>query len=217
MKFWQRKLIKLINPALKELEPVHGQDHSKRVFKYCSSFAKDYKKVDMYALFAASYLHDLAYFKNKKGGVNHGQFILDEVVSILKRVQAPEDKFCLIKKIISFHGVRKDLSKMKLPIEISIFHDADKMDGAGALGVARQFVYSGRVDKKMWDPKIRRKPSLPYGGDSSAIHTLLDYHLKHRFYTKRARKMAESRKKFMQSFIKEFLGEWNFKNGYRRQ
>jgi uncharacterized protein len=214
MKNWQKKLIKIANPALKKIGPEHDIDHAKRVFSYCLIFSRGYEAIDTETLFAAAYLHDLGYSKNKRG-VNHSQLILDEVVSILKKAQVPENKFDLIKKIVRFHGAREDLSKMKLPIEISIFHDADKMDGVGALGVARQFVYAGRVNKKMWDPKIKRNSSLPYGGDFSAIHTLLDYHLTHRFYTKRARKMAEGRKKFMQSYIKKFIQEWNLKNDSR--
>jgi len=211
MKTWQKKLIKLVSPYLEKIGPEHEIDHSERVFKYCLIFSQGCKGVDSEALFAAAYLHDFGYLKNKKGGINHGQFALDDIFLILKKAEVPEKKLVLIKQIIKFHDTTEDLSKTRLPKEVSIFHDADKIDGSGAMGVARQFVYSGRVGKKIWNPKIKRNPSLPYGGSFSAIHSILDYHLKHRFYTKIAKKIAVERKKHMRSFVKEFFQEYNFK------
>jgi len=211
MKSWQKKLIKIVSPYLRIIGPEHEIDHSERVFKYCLIFSKDYRKVDQGALFAAAYLHDFGYLKKQKGGINHGQFALSDVVLILKKAEAPKEKIALIKQIIKFHDTDKDLSKRKLPIEILIFHDADKMDGSGAMGVARQLVYTGRVGRKIWNPKIRRNSSLPYGGNFSAIHSILDYHLQHRFYTKIAKKIVGRRKKYMRSFVKNFFKEWNLK------
>ena len=211
MKAWQKKLIKIIKPLLEKTGSEHDADHTKRVFKYCLIFSKDYPKADQEALFAAAYLHDLGYSLGDKKGASHGRSVLKKAVSILEKSGAPKEKFDLIKQVIEFHSSRENLSRMNLPIEVSIFHDADKVAGTGALGLVRQFIYSGRVNKKIWDPRIRRSPSLPYGGDASAMHSVLDYHLKHRFYTKAGKKLAKERKQYMKSFIKRFFQEWNFK------
>ena len=98
-----------------------------------------------------------------------------------------------------------------MPIEILIFHDADKIDGMGALGLSRQFVYSGRVNKKFWDPDIPISHVLPWGGNFSAMHTILGDLLNSKFYTKRGRKIADGRKEYMRSYIKRFFKEWDFK------
>jgi len=211
MKVWQKKLIKVVKSLLEKIGPEHDIDHTERVFNYCLIFSKDYPKTDSESLFAAAYLHDLGYSLGDKRGINHGSSILKKAISILKKVGVPEEKLDLIKQIIEFHSSREDLSKMNLPIEVSIFHDADKAEGVGALGLARQFIYSGRVHKKIWDPRIKRSPSLPYGGDASAMHSILDYHLKHKFYTKTGKKLAKERKKYMKSFVKRFFQEWDFK------
>ncbi len=211
MKKWQKKLIKLVSPALKKLEPVHGPDHSKRVFKYCSIFAKDYKKADTDVLFAAAWLHDLGQLKLKNGMGLHGHFSTNLADSLLKKAGVPRNKSTLIKQIIGLHEEKGDLFKKKLPIEVIIFHDADKIEGVGAIGLSRQFVYSGGVGKKIWDPAKKRNPSLLYGGNFSAMHTILDHDIKKRFYTKKAQEMAIGRKKYMRDFIKRFFKEWNFK------
>ncbi len=214
MKLWQKKLIKIVSPLLKKLEPVHGVEHAKRVFKYCLVFAKDYQKVDLEALFAAAWLHDLGQLKLKNGMGVHGHLSANLAAPILKKAGVSEKKFDLIKQIIRMHekGYERKLSKKKLPIEVLIFHDADKIEGGiGALGLARQFTYSGGVGKKIWDPEISRKSSLPYGGNFSAMHTILDWDIKKKFYTKKGREMARERKEYTRAFIKRFFQEWNFK------
>jgi len=211
MKSWQKKLIKIVNPLLKKLEPDHGSAHAKVVFKWCLIFAKDYHKVDIEVLFAAAWLHDLGHLKLKNGMGGHSYFSVNLAGPILKKAGAPEKKFSLIKQIIMTHEEREDLFKKKLSVEVLIFHDADKIDGVGALGLARQFVYSGRVGKKFWDPNIPRDSTLPWGGNISAMHTILDDQLIFKFYTKKGKKVADGRKKYMRSYIKRFFQEWDFK------
>ena len=212
MKAWQNKLINLVKPYMGKIGPEHSMDHSERVFKYCLIFSKGYKKVDLDSLFVAAYLHDLGYLKGKKDGVGHTKSILCDVANLLRRAGAPDSNLNLIKQIISLHGARDDLAKLKLPVEVFIFHDADKIDGSGTMGVARQLVYTGRIGRIIWDPKIKRSPSLPYGGNRSAVHVLLDYHLRHRFYTKEAKRIATTRKKYMREFVGQFIKEYNFKS-----
>jgi uncharacterized protein len=211
MKNWQKKLIKIVSPSLKKLEPDHGIAHARVVFRWCSMLAKDYQKVDMEALFATAYLHDLGHLKLKNGMGYHSHFSVDLAGPVLKKSSVPEEKAKLIKQIIKKHEERGDLLKMKLPLESLIFHDADKMDSLGALGTARQFVYSGRVNKKFWDPNVSRNASLPWGGNFSAMHTILDDQMNLKFYTKKGKRISEGRKRYMRSYIKRFFQEWDFK------
>ncbi|NCO80513.1 HD domain-containing protein [bacterium] len=212
MKSWQKKLIKIVNPLLKKLEPDHGSAHAKVVFKWCLIFAKDYHKVDIEVLFAAAWLHDLGHLKLKNGMGGHSYFSVNLAGPILKKAGAPEKKFSLIKQIIMTHEEREDLFKKKLPVEVLIFHDADKIDGVGALGLARQFVYSGRVGKKFWDPNIPRDSTLPWGGNISAMHTILDDQLIFKFYTKKAKKWLTGEKNICDHILKGFFKSGILKN-----
>jgi uncharacterized protein len=215
MKPWQKKLIKIVSPLLKKLEPDHGAAHSRVVFWWCLRLTEDYQRVDKGLLFAAAWLHDIGHLKLKGGIENKGRNHSDSSASlagpILKKAGVSEKKAKLIKQIIETHEEKGDLLKMKLPLEVLIFHDADKMDSLGALGIARQFVYSGRVNKKFWDPNIRRNASLPWGGNFSAMHTILDGQMNLKFYTKKGKRTSEDRKKYMRSYIKRFFQEWDFK------
>jgi len=215
MKSWQKKLIKIVNPLLRKLEPDHGTAHSRVVFWWCLMFADDYQRVDKDLLFASAWLHDLGHLKLKSGIENkrkkHSNFSASLAGPILKRVGISEKKAELIKQIIKTHEEEGDLSKTRLPLEALIFRDADKMDSLGALGIARQFVYSGRVNKKFWDPNIPRNASLPWGGNFSAMHTILDGQMNLKFYTKKGKRMSEDRKRYMRSYIKRFFQEWDFK------
>lgn len=215
MKTWQKKLIKIVNPLLKKLKPDHGAAHSRVVFWWCLILAKDCQRVDKDLLFAAAWLHDLGHLKLKGGienrGRKHSNFSVSLAGPILKKVGVSEEKAKLIKQIIKTHEEKEGLLKMNLPLEVLIFHDADKMDSLGALGIARQFVYSGRVNKKFWDPNIPRNASLSWGGNFSAMHTILDGQMNLKFYTKKGKRISEDRKKYMCSYIKRFFQEWDFK------
>ncbi|KPJ72595.1 hypothetical protein AMJ48_03020 [Parcubacteria bacterium DG_74_1] len=215
MKSWQKKLIKIVSPLLKKLEPDHGAAHSRVVFWWCLILTEDNQRVDKDTLFAAAWLHDLGHLKLKSGIENrerkHSDLSISLARSILKKAGVSEKKAKLIKEIIKVHEENLDLLKMKLPLECLIFHDADKMDSLGALGIARQFVYSGRVNKKFWDPSIPRNASLPWGGNFSAMHTILDSQMNLKFYTKKGKRISEDRKRYMHSYIKRFFQEWDFK------
>jgi len=215
MKPWQKKLIKIVNPLLRKLEPDHGAAHSRVVFWWCLIFAEDYQRADKDLLFAAAWLHDIGHLE-LKGGIEssqreHSDFSANLAGPILKKAGVSEKKAKLIKQIIKTHEERGDLLKVKLSLEALIFHDADKMDSLGALGIARQFVYSGRVNKKFWDPNISRNASLPWGGNFSAMHTILDSQMNHKFYTKKGKRISGDRKRYMRSYIKRFFQEWDFK------
>jgi uncharacterized protein len=51
---------------------------------------------------------------------------------------------------ISFKG---GISRKKLPIELSIVQDADRLDAIGAIGIARTFNY-GFKNRTLYDPEI---------------------------------------------------------------
>ena len=102
MKIWQKKLIKLVSPSLKKLEPDHGIAHSRVVFKWCSIFAEDYRKVDTEALFAVAFLHDLGHLKLKNGIENrmgdHAHFSINLANPMLLKAGVPKKEICFNKE-----------------------------------------------------------------------------------------------------------------------
>ncbi len=209
MKTWQKKLIHIVQPFFKKIESVHGIDHAEKVFKNAQIIAKDFPNADIDVLFAASYLHDVGYVNLKNGTGYHGHHSVDWIEKLSKEQSFPKEKVSLIKQIVRLHDKQK--LNGKLPSEVLIFHDADKLEAIGAIGLARNFAFSGSIGRRIWEPKIKRKPYLPYGGNISAMHTILDWEMKKKFYTKKGKKIAKGRRDFMRAFVKRFFEEWNFK------
>ena len=211
MKTWQKAVIKILSPHLEKQEPVHGTAHAARVFKYCCLLAKDYRDVDIDALFLASYLHDFGYFTKVENHMKHAKFSVKFLNLLINKIKISPKKIALVRQIILNHP-GKTVSGSNLPIEIYIFHDADKIEGLGAIGAMRLAGYAGQVGRKIWDPTKKRNSNLPYGGNFSAIHTILDYQMKVTFYTKAGKKIAQERRRFSKLLVNEFLREYNFKS-----
>lgn len=100
-------------------------------------------------------------------------------------------------------------------INALIVQDADNLDMIGAIGIGRTFTYGGANGMPMYDPKVPINSNNDYtefiGNDPSTIHHF--YHklfkLKDNMNTKVAKDLAQSRSDFLETFVEEFLDEWN--------
>ena len=123
--------------------------------------------------------------------------IQDEVVAIISK--------------ISFKGADTEVPASP---EGRIVQDADRLDAIGAVGIARAFAYGGSRGRLMHDPEVP-----PCDGMDEAAYfanrgtTVNHFHeklllLKDMMNTPTARAMAESRHRYMEGFLEEFLAEW---------
>ena len=106
---------------------------------------------------------------------------------------------------------RKNLSK-----EGQIAQDADRLDALGAMGLARTFIYSGAKGRPMYNPEDNQQVDAKYYkevGSKTAIGHFYDkcLKLKDLMNTQTAKEIAKHRHEFLQSYIDEFLDEWNGK------
>lgn len=99
--------------------------------------------------------------------------------------------------------------------EFCIVEDADRLEAIGAIAIARTFAFWWKRDRPIYDPNIlpavlTDSASYHQGSPSSINHfseKLL--RLKDSLHTVSARSIAVSRHQFMQSFLDQFLLEWN--------
>jgi uncharacterized protein len=113
---------------------------------------------------------------------------------------------------ISFAGGSKPTPRT---LEGRVVQDADRLDAIGAIGVARAFAYGGAHGRILYDPAVAPRESMTADEyRSHATPTINHFYeklllLKERMNTAYARKLAEQRHQFMQSFLDEFYAEWD--------
>ena len=112
---------------------------------------------------------------------------------------------------ISFKGAD---TEVPASLEGRIVQDADRLDAIGAVGIARAFAYGGSRGRLMHDPEV---PPCEGMGEAAYFAnrgtTVNHFHeklllLKDMMNTPTARAMAESRHRYMEGFLEEFLDEW---------
>ena len=100
-------------------------------------------------------------------------------------------------------------------LEGKVVQDADRLDALGAVGIARTFAYSGWKGQPMHDPGLPVRTEMTAEeyrtGKSSAYNHFHEklFKLKRLMNTDEARRIAEERHRYMESFLARFEAEWN--------
>lgn len=178
------KAIEYIEEIFKGKADGHGVDHTMRVYHTALDIAKHYdNKCDTQLIALAALLHDVDDHKlfKTKDNANARSFLTGQRLN-----ESRIESICNIINAVSFS---KNKGKSPDTIEGKIVQDADRLDAMGAIGIARTFAYGGKCGRDM---------------DSSVEH----FHeklllLKDMMNTKEARKIAESRHRFMEQFLAE--------------
>ena len=120
----------------------HRWDHIYRVYRRAIKIANEIKgeNVNMEILKISALLHDIDQPYNEKQ--NHVKRSLSKAEQILKEIGYPEEKIKKVLNVISEHSSEDD--KEPTTIEAKILFDADKLDGIGAIGIARVFAFCGQ-------------------------------------------------------------------------
>jgi len=204
----------------------HDINHTTRVYDLCLRLAKNMGKVDLEILKLSVLLHDIGGAKelrDKSGKTCHAKESAKMAQKILKKFGYSQDRINKIVHCILSHryktGIKPETKEAK------ILFDADKLEGIGALGVAREFIWVGKNNAKMYaktDLKEYIKKNL-YGGkingrikDKTMHNPFIEFELKSKripgkMHTPIAKKMAKERVLYMKSFFdrlkKEIKGE----------
>jgi uncharacterized protein len=87
-------------------------------------------------------------------------------------------------------------------VEAAILQDADNLDAMGAVGIARDFAYTGDAGNPIWDPEN----DTPSG--KRHIHDKL-LRLREEMNTEAGREIAAERHDFLEAFAERFEAEWH--------
>jgi uncharacterized protein len=197
-------------------DPAHGWEHIERVYTLAMYLARQ-EGADAFIAGMAALLHDLGRLPNEareSDGHNdtrhHADLSAEQALELLARHQVPAQAQQAIAHAIVAHSFSRGIEP-RTP-EARIMRDADRLDGLGAIGIAR-WAITGAI---LRTPQTRTyNPLDPFG----ERHALDDkrYMLDH-FYSKllklvdgmstaTGRRLAEKRTAFMRAYLDEFREE----------
>ena len=190
-------------------DSAHDREHIYRVLYTALDIASKESDVDYDVLISACLLHDIAREEqNKNPQICHAEFGAEKAYNFLIEnnfdvVFAEKVKHC-----ISCHRFRKNNTPKTT--EAKILFDADKIDAAGTLGIARTLVYQGAMAKPLYS--LTPDGKVSDGTDDEVPSFFQEYKYKlekiySRFYTTRGKEIAEERRKTAVSFYENMLNE----------
>ena len=175
----------------------HDYHHTIRVYRLAVEIAKQ-ENADMQIVQLAALLHD----------VDDAKLSPETYASKRKAVET----VCKIIEEVSFAG---NDSVVPSTIEGKCVQDADRLDAIGAIGIARAFAYGGSKGRKIYDPEIKplinmSKKEYQQNQNSTSINHFYEklLLLKDMMNTDAAKEKAWHRQFIMESYLEEFMAEW---------
>ena len=179
----------------------HGMDHVLRVLSSARTIQAE-TNGDLAIIELAALLHDVGDAKFHEGVERSAEFARE----ILGGLSADQDVIEHVAHIVDNISFRKGESARPLSLEGKVVQDADRLDALGAIGIVRTIEYGAVLGQPFY---------LAEAGDAKTgvghFHEKL-FKLKELLNTDAARRMAEEREAFMQTFLDQYMSECGERN-----
>lgn len=190
-------------------DSAHDQEHIYRVLFNALHIAETEENVDYDLLICACLLHDIGrqeQFRNpllchaEVGAEKAFRFLTENHFSAAFAEQIAHCILC--------HRYRGDRAPQTT--EAKILFDADKLDAAGAIGIARTLIYKGQVAQPLYlldtygcvsDGSADQRPSF-FQEYKHKLEKVYDH-----FYTRRGAELAKARQKAAAAYYEALLAE----------
>ena len=190
-------------------DSAHDKEHVYRVLNNAMVIARGESCVDYDVLIAACLLHDIARPEQiRDPSLCHAAVGSEKAYAFLTKNGFSPEFAAKVRNCIRTHRFRKNDQPESL--EAKILFDADKLDVAGAIGVARTLVYKGTVS----DPLYTRNSdgSISDGTAEERSSFFREYKFKlekiyDRFYTTIGSELALQRKSAAETFYHSLYEE----------
>ena len=190
-------------------DSAHDREHVYRVMHTAMLIASDEETVDWDVLICASLLHDIGRPEQfadpslchaKVGGEKAYRFLLEQGYC--------EEFARNVRHCIEAHRFRTDCQPQTL--EAKILFDADKLDAAGALGIARTLLYQGHEGTPIYS--LRKDGTVSDGTGDEEDSFFREYKFKleklyGQFYTKQGSALARERQQAAADYYQALLRE----------
>ncbi len=187
----------------------HDREHVYRVLYNAVDIAEGEEDVDRDVLVCACLLHDIGRPEQfEDPALCHALVGAEKAERFLLEKGYPVDFAANVAAAIRTHRYRRACPPES--VEAKILFDADKLDAAGVMGIARTFLYKGGVGDPIYTLDENGVPSD--GADQSRVSFFQEYKYKleglyDRFYTKRGRELALQRRPAAEAVYRALLEE----------
>lgn len=191
----------------------HDWHHINRVVNL-SKFIQSKEGGDLELIELSALLHDISDHKFNGGKLDEGGKVAFDLLIELGADEVLAEKVRYIVDHVSYKGANTEVEMETL--EGKIVQDADRIDAIGAIGIGRTFAYGGHKGQPMYEPIDRPKMHDTFEEyASSGTNTINHFYeklllLSDRLNTPTAKKIGKERHQFMEHFLDQFYGEWNF-------
>ena len=138
---WEKKFEEKIAMIASNEDPAHDLNHFKRVVKMAKKLcAQENAKIEV--VVPAAWLHDFVIVpKNSALRSQASKLSAEKAIEFLKEINYPQEFYAEIAHAIEGHSFSANIEVKT--IEAKIVQDADRLDGLGAIGIARCFATAG--------------------------------------------------------------------------
>ena len=190
-------------------DSAHDKDHIYRVLYNAMDIAETERSVDYDVLICSCLLHDISrkeQHENPK--LCHAAVSGEKAYRFLIDNHFDGDFAEKVKQCIQTHRYRQN--NPPRTIEAKILFDADKIDAAGTLGIARTLFYKGTVGEPLYSLLPDGRVSDGTNDETPSFFQEYKYKLEKlysRFYTERGSEIARERQQAAVSFYNDMLRE----------
>ncbi|MFD1258036.1 HD domain-containing protein [Mucilaginibacter terrae] len=207
-----RQTAAYVRQTLQNAEGGHDWWHILRVWNNAKLIAKT-EPADMLVVELAALLHDIADSKFHNGNEDIGP---QTAVAFLQRIQTDAMVIQQVELIIRNMSFKSgfDGHQFYSP-ELAVVQDADRLDAIGAIGIARAFNYGGFKGRELYNPEIASNLQMSKEEYKNTTAPTINHFyeklllLKNKMNTPTAKKLAEQRHFFMETYLEQFYAEWN--------
>ena len=144
----ENKLSKKIAELTIGEDPAHDFLHFKRVVRAAKKLCIE-ENAKLEIVLPSAWLHDIVIIpKNDSRRKQASQLSAEAAIQYLKQISYPEIYFDDIAHAISAHSFSANINTKTL--EAKIVQDADRLDGLGAIGIARCFATAGLLKRPFY-------------------------------------------------------------------
>lgn len=195
--------------CMAEKDPAHSAEHIYRVLANALEIAQSEPEADTDLLITACLLHDIGRQEQFADPAKcHAAVGAEKACRWLTGSGYPETFAQKVADCIRTHRYRADDPPRS--IEAKILFDADKLDAAGAMGIARTLLYKGQVGEPLYTRTAGGR--ISDGTDDPLPSFFQEYKYKleglyGKFYTRRGAELSRQRQAAAQAFYQALLTE----------